>query len=135
MLTAGDRAGDLLGVDRVGRNPATKAAPNAGLGWAYLAKSAPAAAAGPAKPSSAASYIEAFNAVHRPKSLVEMHAEALAGRGGGAAAAPAAKPRAAFDRERDLAMPRKQVDAAAIIERSAGLYSRFGGAVVQTSTL
>lgn len=144
--TPGTGGGDAT-TAAAGNTFATKVAPRAGIGWAYLAKSAVSTAAaaseavGGATPS-ARGAVDAFNAERRPSSLTELHqqrvgggAPARGGRGGaaGANAQPAA--RRPFDREKDLAIHRQVRDPAAIIEKAAGLGNRFSSGTFERSFL
>jgi hypothetical protein len=95
-------------------------------------------------------YTDAYDALYRPKSLVEQYQEQLrkgggavpgkggAGAGGGAAAGttPGQAGYRPFDRERDLAITRRPDGKDAvqtILESGQGLGSRFSGGTVKRS--
>lgn len=122
-----------------GNQYATKAAPNAGIGWKYLAPSAKEdkkASSNSSAASGGGSGSRSFMdqvAAARGGSLVEQYQSAAAkgapaaATAGTAAACGAAKAeRRPFDRDRDLQRPRMAADPSKIIENAGALASRFG---------
>ncbi len=89
----------------------------------------------------ATSFIEAYNATHRPMSLMDMHRQqqqqqqqqtAAAGSAGAGAGAGGAGPRRPFDREKDLQVSRPK-NPAALIAQAAALDSRFSSGAYTSS--